>query len=400
MTRRTDTWQEITSFRNLCRAAHRAAAGKRGVAGVARFLARLEPEALALQRELRTGTYRPGRPVTYIVRDPKVREITAAPFRDRVVHHALIDVLEPAFDAHMVEQSFACRRGMGQHRAMAYAQRLVREHPWFLKLDVKSFFPSLRHDVVLATLAERVADGPTLELCATIVRAGGTAGRGLPIGHLTSQWFANLVLDRMDHWLLHAVGVPGYVRYMDDFVLFAADKATLRGWHREVAAWLAASGLLLKDRATILAPVTQGLPFLGFRIYRGMRRLRPENLRRTRARLRHRAWQHEQGVIGQAQLADCTRSVVAHLASGNTLALRRSWFANDETAADRWLLQPLQPRRQLQQPGRQRGVGQPQRQRTLDPQQQPGPAPLEDVASPDPDRRPPAHRLARPGRAP
>jgi hypothetical protein len=362
-------WDEITSFCNLCRAAERAAAGKRAVAGVARFLDRLEPEALRLSRELRDGSYRPGRPVTFVVRDPKVREITAAPFRDRVVHHALIDVLEPCFDRRMVPYSFACRRGKGQHAALAWAQQLVRRHGWFLKLDVKGFFPSLAHDVVLDTLLRLVKDRQAFALCETIVRASGADGRGLPIGHLTSQWFANLVLDRMDHWLTEQVRVPGYVRYMDDFVLFGADKARLRGWLGEVADWLLARGLRLKERATLLAPVTQGLPFLGFRIYPGLRRLRPQNLRRARARLRQRRWQFRCGLFDEEQLADCTRSVLAWLAHGNTLALRRAWFADDETAVDRRLLQPLQPRRQLQQPGCERAVGQPQPQRTDDPQQ-------------------------------
>jgi len=383
MKRIDGVWHEITSFANLCRAAIRAAAGKRAVRGVARFLDRLEPEALALQRELRDGSYRPGQPVTFIVRDPKVREITAAPFRDRVVHHALIDVLEPHFDRSMVAHSFACRRGKGQHRALTWAQGLVRRHAWFLKLDVKGFFPSLSHDVVLDTLARRIADHDALRLCETIVCAGGAEGRGLPIGHLTSQWFANLVLDALDHWLVEQRRVPGYVRYMDDFVLFGGDKATLRGFYAEVDAWLAQRGLALKPTATLLAPVTQGLPFLGFRLYRGTRRLRPENLRRARARLLRRRWQFGQGMLDEGSFADCTRSVLAWLAHGNTHALRRTWFANEDTAVDRLLLQSRQPRRQFQQHRHERAVGQPQQQRTDDPQQQPGLAPRQDVLSPD-----------------
>lgn len=171
------------------------------------------------------------------------------------------------------------------------------------------------------------------------MRAGGVGGCGLPIGNLTSQWFANLVLGQLDRWLVEEVGVPGYVRYMDDFVLFAEDKASLRGSLDAVAGWLAARGMALKERATILAPVTQGLPFLGFRVYRGLLRLRPENVRRTKARWRRRQWQHQQGVLSGARLADCMRAVLAHLDHGNTFALRRAWFAKDK-AADRFPRQP------------------------------------------------------------
>lgn len=133
-------WQTIVSFANLCRAAKNAVRGKRSVQGAARFLAQLEPEVLQLQRALVTGLWQPGRPVTFDIRDPKVRTITAAPFRDRVVHHALIDVLEPGLDAALLPCTFACRRGYGQHRALQHAQRLVRRHGWFSKLDVAKFF--------------------------------------------------------------------------------------------------------------------------------------------------------------------------------------------------------------------------------------------------------------------
>lgn len=387
------TWATITSFANLCRAAQNAARGKRSVQGAARFLAQLEVEALHLQRELVAQSWRPGRAVTFDIRDPKVRTITAAPFRDRVVHHALIDVLEPTLDAALLPSTFACRRGYGQHRALREAQRLVRRHDWFLKLDVAKFFPSLRHDVVLGALRPLVSEPEVLALSETIVRGGATDGCSLPIGNLTSQWFANLVLGQLDRWLVEQVGVPGYVRYMDDFVLFADDRATLRGWHGEVAGWLAERGMQLKERATVQAPVTQGLPFLGFRIYRGMRRLRPANARRTKARWRHREWQHRQCAFDEARLADCTRAVLAHLDHGNTFALRRSWFATD-TAADRSLRQPRQPRGELQPSRSERAVGQPQRQRSIDPQQRPGPPPREDVALPDRvDRHPaPARR--------
>jgi RNA-directed DNA polymerase len=328
MRRIGSVWDEVVSFPNLLRAAERAAAGKRTTKGVATFMARVEPEVLALQRELIAGTWLPGVPTTFTIRDPKVREITAAPFRDRVVHHALIDVLEPWLDRRMVPHSFACRRGKGQHAALRHAQRLVRQHGWFLKLDVQGFFPSLAHDVVLDVLRRVLKDRRALSLCEVLVRHGGRDGCGLPIGNLTSQWFANLVLDRMDHWLVEDLRVPGYVRYMDDFVLFAPDKPTLRGWLAMIDAFLAGLRLRLKERATLLAPTSQGLPFLGCRIYRSTVRLRPENRARMRARLRHREWQFRCGHFDEQRLADCVRSSLAHMAHANTLGLRRAWFAS------------------------------------------------------------------------
>ncbi|MEW6073949.1 MAG: reverse transcriptase/maturase family protein [Planctomycetota bacterium] len=320
-------WPRIVSFENFLCAARRAARGKRHVAGVARFLADLEPNVLALQRELAGGTWRPGCSFQFEIHDPKRRTITAAPFRDRVVHHALMDVLEPILDRRMVRESFACRRGKGTHAALAHARRLVRRHRWFLKLDVARCFESLDHEVVLETMARILKDRRVLGLCERIVRAGGREGVGLPIGNLTSQWFANLVLDRLDHHVQETLGVRGYVRYMDDFVLFAAEKARLAAALDDVGRFLNERlRLRLKERATILAPATEGLPFLGWRILRGTTRLRPANLRRTRSRVRHRLGEYRRGEIGEDQLAAALRSVCEHLRHGNTLSLRRRWF--------------------------------------------------------------------------
>jgi retron-type reverse transcriptase len=331
MRRHGGLWPRIASFDNLCRAAQRAARGKKKVAGVARFLERLEPEALSLLRELEEGSYRPGRAFAFVIRDPKERTITAASFRDRVVHHALIDPLEPLFDRRMVFESFACRRGKGTHAALAHARRCVRRRAWFLKLDIRSFFPSIDHPVVMETLGRILKDRRVLDLCQVIVTSGGSTGRprvGLPIGNLTSQWFANLVLDRLDHFVKEGLRIRGYVRYMDDFVLFGERKEALSEALRTVGAFLTETlHLCLKDRATILAPSWQGLPFLGFRIHPGTTRLRPGNLRRTRSRLRTRLWQYRQGILTEEKLGDCVRSVACHLDHGSTLGLRRRLFA-------------------------------------------------------------------------
>lgn len=322
-----DLWDEIAAFEPLCRAARRAAAGKRRVRSIARWLAELEPNVLRLERELRAGVWRPGRPTTFTIHDPKTRTITAAPFEDRVVHHALMDRLEPLFEERMIEASFACRKGKGTHAALRRARRLVRRHERFLKLDVRRCFDSLDHDVALDSMRAVVSDERVLALCERIVRSGGESGRGLPIGNLTSQWLANLILNRLDHFVTGELRVPGYLRYMDDFVLFSDSATELRRAQRDVAAFLATRlRLELKERATIHAPASQGLPFLGWRIYRGTTRLRPANLRRMRARLRHRAWEHRSGRIGEERFHAAVRSAMEHLRHGNTLSLRRGWI--------------------------------------------------------------------------
>jgi len=318
-------WPDVVSFSSLLRAAHRAALGKRTARSVARFLERAEPEVLALQRELEAGTWRPGRAATFEISDPKRRTITAVPFRDQVVHHALMGVLEPVFERRMVFDSYACRRGKGTHAALARARRFVRRFGYFLKLDVKSFFASVPHPAVRETLARVVKDRRVLALCA-IVLQGTPGGRSLPVGSLTSQWFANLLLDRLDHYVKEELRIRGYVRYMDDFVLFADARARLRDAHGEVERFLADPlGLRLKPSATILAPTTQGLPFLGWLVYRGVTRVRPRNLRRYRWRLRQRRWEVASGRRSPESYRRGVASVYELLRHGDTAALRRRW---------------------------------------------------------------------------
>ncbi len=323
-------WPQVTAYANLERATQRAARSKRDGRAVARFLERLEPELLALQRELLEGSYRPGPPIEFEIFDPKQRTIQAAPFRDRVVHHALIDVLEPHLDTRLVHESFACRRGKGTTAALAHARRQVRRYTWFLKLDIHKCFDSLEHDVVLGTLARIVKDREVLALFDTLVRRGEVGGRGLAIGALTSQWLANLTLGRVDRFIKEELRAPGYVRYMDDFVTFADERERLEHVGAAVEGFVRGElHLELKPRATLLAPTAQGLPFLGWSIRPGNVRLRRENALRSRARLRRRREQFERGGIDAQQYADAVRSVCAHLALGDTAALRRSWFARE-----------------------------------------------------------------------
>lgn len=332
MRRAGNLWPRVVAFEGLRHAALRAARGQRTSAGVARFLERTEPEILRLQRELRDGSWRPGPCSRFEIHDPKRRTITAVPFRDRVVHHALIAPLEPILDRRMIAHSYACRRGKGAHAAVRRVRRLVRTHRRFLKLDVRSFFGSIRHEVVRETLERIVKDRRVLELCDVIVTgsaAPDSVGVGLPIGSLTSQWFANTVLDRLDHHVCETLRLPAYVRYMDDMVFFADDRSRLSETLGAVRCFLRQTlRLELKDRATRLAPTATGVPFLGWRIFPGTVRLAPVNLRRHRWRLRHRRWEWETGRIDAVTYRRAVASALAHVRHGDTRALRRRWFAD------------------------------------------------------------------------
>ena len=249
-TKARDVFGEIASFSALMEAARKAAKGKRAKPGVAAFLANLEPEVLRLERELKSGRYRPGRYKTIEIRDPKRRTVSAAPFRDRVVHHAFCGVVEPLFERGFIYDSYANRLGKGTHRAIARYERFRDRYRWVLRCDIYRYFPAIDHEILKADLRRRIACERTLWLADRIVDGSNPQEpvnlyypgddlftpferrRGLPIGNLTSQFFANLYLDGLDHFCKEVLRVKGYLRYVDDFALFHDSREQLEEWRQ------------------------------------------------------------------------------------------------------------------------------------------------------------------------
>lgn len=327
MRREAGLFERIVDFRNLVAAAGLAARGKRDRPSVARFEFFLERELIALQQELTAGTYRPGPFFTFEVRDPKRRAICAAPFRDRVVHHAVCDVLEPAFERRAIFDSYACRTGKGTHAAIERAQQLARGYRFFAKCDVRRFFASVDHAVLRTLLRSLFKDPPLLALLDRIIEHAppeALPGRGLPIGNLTSQHFANLYLGEWDHYLKDRLRVKGYLRYMDDVLIFADDKATLHLWLAETRAFLAERlGLALKEEVTLVAPATEGIPFLGFRVYPELIRLNQRTRRRFLRQVRLLERAHARGAVAIQDLRNRSESLFAHVTHADSLGLRR-----------------------------------------------------------------------------
>jgi len=330
MKRAGHLFERVTAWGNLCDAARKAARGKTSRPAVARFLFYLEPELLALQEELLAGWWQPRPYSTFDIRDPKPRRISAADFRDRVVHHALMNVLDPYFERALFAHSYACRRGKGTHAAVLYAQRQARRYPYFLKGDVDRCFETVDLGVLKALLRRLFKDRRLLELLDRIIDAPGSTtqpGRGLPIGNLTSQYFANHLLGELDRFVKETLRVTGYLRSMDDFLLFGLDKP---GLHRQLArirGFLAESlGLRLKEEVSFVAPVRAGIPFLGFRVFPGMVRLQGARWRRMRRKIRRREQAFRDGEITAEELSCSVRSSIAHLEHAATRRLRRRFF--------------------------------------------------------------------------
>jgi len=276
-------FQRICDPDNLRGAMIRAARGKADRPGVMRFLANADSEVAALARDLRAGTYIPEGYDQFRIMDPKPRRISCAPFRDRVVHHAVCRVIGPVIERRFIPDSYACRKGKGTHRAILRTQDFARRYGYYCKLDVARFFDSVDHETLLQLLGGLFRERELRVLLERIVRhpiPGQARGKGLPIGNLTSQWFANLYLDGVDHFMKDGLGVPGFIRYMDDMLLFGSSKSGLWGHCDALAEWLGQNRQLsVKQEVLVLAPCSEGIPYLGIRVYPGIMRL--QQLRRA-----------------------------------------------------------------------------------------------------------------------
>ncbi|MBI5637003.1 MAG: RNA-directed DNA polymerase [Nitrospinae bacterium] len=267
MKRHGNLFEEIVSFRSLLEASRRARRGKRFANPVARFEYNLENELLRLKHDLESMQYRPGPYFEFTIYEPKPRTISAAPFRDRVAQHALCAVIEPIFDRTHIFDSYACRKGKGTHRAVARFTEYARKYPYVLKLDMRKYFPSIDHALLKAAIRRKIKCPKTLWLIDLIIdtsNAQDEAGfhfpgdtlftpferrRGIPIGNLASQLFANIYLSVIDHFIKSRFPGSGYIRYMDDMALFGESKDMLWKACREIEPELHGLRLRLKPNA-------------------------------------------------------------------------------------------------------------------------------------------------------
>ena len=328
-----NVYPEIISRENLYRSAHLAARGRRYGDAVADFNFNLEEEMGALHRELADKTYRHRKYRMFTIYDPKKRNIAAAPFRDRVVHHAVHDVIEPFIDKTFIHDSYACRKGKGTHIAVDRTQSFLRANRFCLHGDVKKYFPSIDHRVLKEMLAKRTTDKDLLWLANGIIdsasqvmessvpRDGG--GKGLPIGSLTSQFFANLYLNELDYFLKFDMRCRYYLRYMDDFLIFGNDKEELYEAKIRIRDFLKNKLQLdLHEGKSQVYKTRNGIKFLGFRIYENHRRLASDNVKRFKKRLKRFAYDAENGRIDAEKISDSIRCWVAHSRYADTGGLR------------------------------------------------------------------------------
>jgi RNA-directed DNA polymerase len=304
---------QLSEFSLWLRAANLALRGHRNRPDAARFFYRLEENLLALRDEVLHGTFAPGSYYQFTIFEPKERVISAAPFRERVLHHALCQIFEPCLERISYEHSYACRKGKGLHLALRNAQRASRRWPFYLKLDVQKYFNTVDHDLLLASLRGRFLDGDFCDLFERIVRhqvPGLPLGKGLPIGNLTSQHLANFNLTPLDHFIRCELKLRHF-RYMDDFLIFGSNRSELRQAEEAIASFLMTHcKQVFKESARRLGPTMAGFTFLGFRVFPHHLKMKAENLKRFRRKMRAREAAFERGRLDEVSFALSLRGLL------------------------------------------------------------------------------------------
>ncbi len=326
MKRVGNLFEKICDTDNLRLAWIKAKRGKEGKADVFRYGKHLQQNLNLLRRQLQSGEPEIGNYHFFTIYEPKKRLICAASFPERVLHHAIMNVCHPVFEKFQIYHSYATRIGKGQYAALEYAKANQRKFEWFCKLDVRKYFDSVSHELLLQQLQRHFKDMRLLALFEKIIRSyQASLNYGLPIGNLTSQYFANFFLAVSDHYILEKVRIPAFVRYMDDMVFWHHCKTELIEVQKQHVAYLK-NRLELDCKQPCINRHDKGLPFLGYVVFHDLVRLNKQSKKRfirknklAGNRLRNNEW-------SQADYARHIIPLIAFTQHAQTYSLRKKIF--------------------------------------------------------------------------
>ena len=324
-------FNQLCSYSNLKLAFMKARKGKTKRKDVIEFEHDLKDNLLQLQVDLKFLSYFPKPLKTFMIRDPKTRIISKSNFRDRVVHHALCNVIERLFDKSFIYDSYANRKGKGTLRAITrfeYFSRKVsknyHQNAYVLKADIKHYFDTINHQTLLSILKKQVKD-VKVNLLIKRILSNHTPEKGMPLGNLTSQFFANVYLNELDQFVKHKLRAKYYVRYVDDFLIVHQSNKILQKWKVDIDLFIKKS-LILElhpDKSKIIS-LNRGVEFLGFVIFPYYRLLKQKNLRKFKRKLKNIYYLYQQKLINYDALYDFVEGWIAYAKHANTYQLRKS----------------------------------------------------------------------------
>lgn len=330
--------EAMADYGNIQKAYNKARKCKRYRKDVLIFTNDKEENLERVRNDIQGLAYKPSRYHYFKVYEPKERQIMALPFYDRVVQHAINNVLEPIFNKRFIFHSYACRKQKGMHAASDTLQKYLYdwekfnpEQPLYaIKADIHHYFQSIDHAILKAEIRKVIKDAGALALLDKIIDHNGNVpdGVGIPVGNLTSQLFANIYLDKLDKYIKHTLGAKPYIRYMDDFIILSPDKEKLRRWLADIEAFLRDDlKLELNPKTTILAE-KNGIDFVGYKHRATHRKVRRDSIKRMKQKIK----KFESGKLTKEQLQKSVASWTGHARHADSYNLRKKIITLADTA--------------------------------------------------------------------
>ncbi len=335
---------KLCSIENLESAFNKATKYKTLKPYVVQFEKNLAENLQILQDELISKTYAPLPLNEFILRDPKTRRISVSDFRDRVVHHAICNILEPIFEKYFIFDSYANRKGKGNLKAIQRFDCFKRKvscngrkivelqddnyvQGYALKADIKHYFDNVSHKNLMEIISKKIADKDVLELIRKILNNHNPKqeGKGMPLGNLTSRFFANIYLNELDQFVKHKLKAKYYLRYVDDFIILHKSRNQLERWKTEIGSFLKNELLLeLHPQKSKIIPLGRGVDLLGFKCFYHFRILRKKNIRRMQRKIVIFGKLCREDRANAIHLMDSLQGWKAYAAHANTYKLRRA----------------------------------------------------------------------------
>ncbi len=306
-----NVWPEIITFENIYQAYKEARKSHRDKPEVVRFTRNLIDNIYKIQTALRDQTWKPCKPWKFVIYEPKKRTIQATTFYDRVVHHAVMDIIDPYFQKKFIHHTYACLPGKGFHHAALQVQQYMKGYQYALKCDISSFFPTINHSAAMREIRRTIRDKQVLWFMDMVIQSHGNVGMG--IGSLTSQSMAGIILNPLDHFVKDHLGVKSYVRYMDDFIILSNDKPYLHNLRSIVSDFLEQYLKQKLNPKSDVYPIRAGVDFCGYRIFPYYMLPRKRNIRSAKNRLRKLAYMHKCGIIEVSKIRESLMSFLGYL---------------------------------------------------------------------------------------
>lgn len=329
---------KLSQFDSLLTAAYQCRKGKANKRSTLIFFDNLEENIIGLLNDLVHQTYQTSPYHHFFVFEPKRRLVSAPNFRDRVLHRAIYNLIEPLYDRVFEHDSYACRTSKGAHagadRAQAFIRQVERQHgkAYAFKADISRYFSSINHAKLKQLLSGRISCQGMLSMLYYIIDSSpaNELGTGIPLGNLTSQIFANVYLHELDRYAKHTLRAKRYIRYMDDFVIIHHDKQQLQAWRKDIEAFLESELRLYTNRKTQVFPIGvkkgRSLDFLGYRIYSTHRLLRKSSVKRIKSKLKKYRRKYAAGELELNDINPKVQSWLGHASHANTYNLRKKLF--------------------------------------------------------------------------